>query len=152
MRKTLCVAMTLLAIAVLGGPASAGPQAVLPAPTGFTCSFVTATIVNDTIRCEWVALDTATKYSVDTIANFELGSTLGALGVDFDFGTPINSVDIPLSSLPVDINLDTIDDTLVSLVLRVKGLRPPGKQLYNQNNPFSSPTVTCIVSTATCSQ
>jgi hypothetical protein len=148
MRKILSVAMMLFALAVLVGPASAGPQAALPAPTGFTCSFLTV----DTIRCQWAALDMAMKYSVDTIANFELGGTLDPLSVDFDFGTPGTIVDISLSSFPVDINLDTVDDTLVSLVLRVKGLRPPGKQLYNQHNPFSSPTVTCIVSTATCSQ
>jgi hypothetical protein len=153
MRKILSVAATLFALFVLGGPVSAGPQPALPAPTGFTCSFVTVTTANDTIHCDWEVLDGATtKYSVDTVANFELGNTLGPLGADFDFGTPINSIDIPLSSFPVDINADLVDDTLVSVVLRVKGLNPPGKRLYNQNNPFSTPTVTCVVSTATCSQ
>ena len=152
MRKMLIVAVTLLAVAGLIGPVSAGPQPALSAaPTNFTCAFVTVTTANDTIRCTWDVLDGATKYSVDTVANFELGNTLGPLGVDFDFGTPINSVDIPLSAFPVDINADLVDDTLVSLVLRVKGLNPPGKQLYNQHNPFSSPTVTCVVSTGTCS-
>jgi len=152
MRKIFVIATALLATAVVVGPVSAGPQAALPAPTGFTCSFATVTTANDTIHCEWDVLDGATKYSVDAVANFELGNTLGPLGVDFDFGTPINSVDIAVSSFPTDVNGDTFDDTLLSLVLRVKGLNPPGKRLYNQSNPFSSPTVTCIVSTATCAQ
>ena len=152
MRKISMIATALLATAVLVGPVSAGPEAALPAPTGFTCAFVTVATTNDTIHCEWAVLDGATKYSVDTVANFELGNTLGPLGVDFDFGTPINSVDISLASFPVDVNADTFEDALVSLVLRVKGLNPPGKRLYNQSNPFSSPTVTCVVSTATCSQ
>lgn len=151
MRKMLIAVVTLLAVAVLVGPASAGPQpALAEAPAGFTCSFVTVTTANDTIHCEWLPVVNATKYSVDAVANYELGNTLGPLGVDFDFGTPITSVDIPLSSFPVDINADLVDDALVSVVLRVKGLNPPGKQLYNQNNPFSSPTVTCIVSAGTC--
>ena len=152
MRRMLSVAATVLAVALLVGPVSAGPQPALSsAPTGFTCMFTTVTTVNDTIHCSWDLLDGATKYSVDAVVNYELGNTLGPLGVEFDFGTPTNSVDIPLTSFPTDINADTIDDTLVSLVLRVKGLNPPGKQLYNQHNPFSSPTVTCVVSTGTCS-
>ncbi len=153
MRKASSIAVMLFAVAVLVGPVSAGPQPALSAaPAGFTCFFVTVTTANDTIHCEWLPVENATKYSVDAVANFELGNTLGPLGVDFDFGTPMTSVDIPLSSFPIDINADLVDDTLVSVVLRVKGLNPPGKQLYNQHNPFSSPTVTCVVSTATCSQ
>jgi hypothetical protein len=151
MRKMLFFAVTLLAVAGLVGPASAGPApALTAAPTTFVCAFVTVTAANDTIRCTWDVLVGATKYSVDTIANYELGNTLGPLGVDFDFGTPINTVDIPLSAFPGDVNGDTVTDTLVSLVLRVKGLNPPGKQQFNQHNPFSSPTVTCDVATATC--
>ena len=57
------------------------------------------------------------------------------------------TVTIPLSSFPTDINLDLVDDTLVSVVLRVKGLAPPGKREFNQHNAFSG-TVTCVVSAA----
>lgn len=151
MRKMLIVAVTLLGIAGLVGPASAGPApALIAAPINFVCTFATVSTTNDTIRCTWDVLVGAAKYSVDTVANYELGNTLGPLGVDFDFGTPINTVDIPLSAFPTDVNSDLAADTLVSAVLRVKGLNPPGKRDYNQHNPFSSPTVTCDVATATC--
>ena len=151
MRKMLIVAATLLGIAGLVGPVSAGPEpALTAAPTNFVCVFATVSTTNDTIRCTWDFLAGAAKYSVDTIANYDLGNTLGPLSVDFDFGTSGNTVDIPLSAFPIDANLDTVADTLVSLVLRVKGLNPPGKQQFNQHNPFSSPTVACDVTTATC--
>ena len=151
MRRLLTLAVTVLAVALVVGSVSAGPEPALStAPTGFTCVFTSVTTANDTIHCSWDLLLGASKYSVDGTVNYELGNTLGPLGVEYDFGTPTNGVDIPLTSFPADINADLTDDTLMSLVLKVKGLNPP-KKLYNQNNPFSSPTVTCIVSTATCS-
>jgi len=88
----------------------------------------------------------ASKYSVDVVANYELGAPAsGTMSADFDFGTPLTAIDIPLSSFPTDINGDTVLDTLVSLVLRVKGLAPPGKNPnHSQNNPFTG-TVTCPI-------
>jgi len=146
MRQLAVAVLPLLTAALFAAPAFAGrePRFSEP-PANFTCSFVAP----DTIQCTWDALTGATKYSVDAIANFDLGGG-GAQSADFDFGTPDTTVTIPLSSFPTDINLDLVDDTLVSVVLRVKGLAPPGKRAFNQHNPFSSPTVTCTISTATC--
>ena len=148
--RQLAVAVLPLVTAILFlGPAHAGPTPALPvAPTSFTCSFITVDTV-DTIQCTWDVLTGATKYAVDAIANFDLGDALGAQSADFDFGTPDTTVTIPLSSLATDINLDGVDDTPVSVVLRVKGLAPPGRRQFNQHNAFSG-TVTCVVSTATC--
>jgi hypothetical protein len=95
-------------------------------------------------------LDGATKYSVDVVANFDLGGGV-TMSADFDFGTPLLAIDIPLSSFSGDINGDTVADTLLSLVLRVKGLNPPAKNPHHsQNNQFSS-TFTCTISGVTCS-
>ncbi len=153
MRQLAVAVLSLITAVLFTGPAHAGPTPRFPVlfPSGFNCSFITA----DTIQCTWsvltdpTTLTDATKYSVDAIANFDLGSGLGTQSADFDFGTPDTTVTIPLSSFPTDINLDTVPDTLVSVVLRVKGLAPPGKRDFNQHNAFSG-TLTCVVSTATC--
>ncbi len=145
MRKRITAAVAFVAFALVVGAASAGPlPALTSAPAGFTCSFTTISTPNDAILCSWTALAGATKYSVDTIANYDLGNALGSMSADFDFGTTAIFITIPLSSFPTDINLDTVPDTLASVVLRVKGLAPPGKQVSNQDNPFS-PTVTCTI-------
>jgi len=145
MRKTIAAIIAFVTCALVVGASSAGPlPALTSAPTGFTCSFSTITTTNDAITCTWTALAGANKYSVDVIANYDLGSALGRMSADFDFGTTAVSVTIPLSAFPTDINLDTVPDTLVSVVLRVKGLVPPGKNVNNQNNPFS-PTLTCTI-------
>ena len=145
MRKRIAAAVAFVAFALVVGAASAGPlPALTSAPADFTCSFTTISTPNDAILCSWTTLVDATKYSVDTIANYDLGNALGSLSADFDFGTAAVSITIPLSAFPADINLDTVPDTLVSVVLRVKGLAPPGKQVSNQHNPFS-PTVTCTI-------
>jgi hypothetical protein len=129
----------LLTAAFSIAPASAGPMPSLAsAPTGFTCS-----LVADTVECSWDALDGATKYSVDVVANYVLADATTS-SADFDFGTAMTTISIPLSSFPTDINGDLVADTLSSLVLRVKGLNPPGKKQYNEANPFSS-TITCTV-------
>ena len=150
MRQLAVAVLPFITAALLAGPVFAGPTPRFSEPpANFTCSFVAP----DAIQCTWGALvdelGAATKYSVDTIANFELGNGLGAQSADFDFGTRETTITIPLSEFPADVDGDTLADTLVSVVLRVKGLAPPGKRLFNQNNAFS-PTVTCVVSTATC--
>ncbi len=145
MRKMIAASVALVAFALVVEAASAGPlPALTSAPSDFTCSFTTISTPNDAILCSWTALVDATKYSVDVIANYDLGNALGSVSADFDFGTTATSITIPLSAFPADINLDTVPDTLVSVVLRVKGLAPPGKSVNNQNNPFS-PTVTCTI-------
>src|SRR5207247_118115 len=99
--------------------------------------------------CTWTSLLGANKYAVDVVANFELSGG-GTMSADFDFGTPQTAIDIPLSSFQVDIDGDTLTDTLLSLVLRVKGLNPPAKNPHHsQNNQFSS-TVTCTIIGGTC--
>jgi len=146
MRQLAVAVLSLVTALLFARPVFAGPTPRFSEPpANFTCSFVAP----DTIQCSWDALTGATKYSVDAIANFDLGNALGAQSADFDFGTPDTTVTIPLSSFPTDINLDLVDDTLVSVVLRVKGLAPPGKREFNQHNAFSG-TVTCVVSTAIC--
>jgi len=145
MRKMIAATVAFVAFALVVGVASAGPlPALTSAPAGFVCSFTTISTHNDAILCSWTALVDATKYSADVIANYDLGNALGSMSADFDFGTTAISITIPLSAFPIDINLDTVPDTLVSVVLRVKGLAPPGKNVNNQNNPFS-PTVTCTI-------
>ncbi len=144
MRQFAVAALSLVTAALFAGPAHAGrtPRFSDP-PPNFSCSFLTA----DTIECHWdVLVDAngqATKYSVDAVANFDLAGG-GTQSADFDFGTPDTTVTIPLSSFPADINGDGTDDTLVSVVLRVKGLAPPGKREFNQHNAFSG-TVTCVI-------
>jgi hypothetical protein len=134
----------VLAVCFVAAPALAGPTpALTSAPSDFTCSFTI-----DAIQCSWTWTDTTatpSKYSVDVLANYVL--TFPATGTqsgEFDFGTQLLMIDIPLSSFPSDLNIDGANDTLSSLVLRVKGLLPPGKSLNNQNNPFSA-TVTCTI-------
>lgn len=151
MRKPFMVAGVLSALTLWVGAAAAGPVPTFTsAPTGFTCAFTTVSTTNDAIECSWDVLTGATKYSVDVVANYDLGMVGGSLSADFDFGTSLTTIIILLSSFPADINTDGEADTLTSLVLRVKGLAPPGKKDSNQNNPFSSPTITCTIG-ATCS-
>jgi hypothetical protein len=139
MRWFSILAVTLLTMALSMAPASAGPTPSLAsAPTGFTCS-----LVADTVECSWDALAGATKYSVDVVANYVLADA-STSSADFDFGTALTTLSIPLSSFPTDVNGDLAADTLSSLVLRVKGLNPPGKSQYNQHTPFSS-TILCTV-------
>jgi hypothetical protein len=138
MRKLFLCAAALAAIALSIGGAAAGPlPALTTAPTNFTCS-----IVETNVQCSWDAVTDATKYSVDVVANYTLaGATTTASG-DFDFGTTLTTITIPLDGFPGDINQDTLPDTLTSLVLRVKAMNPPGKKDYNQATPFSS-TIVC---------
>jgi hypothetical protein len=152
MRRLLTTVVLLTALAVSAEPALAGPTpALTSAPSNFTCGFVSLASTNDAVECSWDPLTGATKYSVDVVANYALGTVGGTMSADFDFGTTLTVIDIPLSSFPTDINGDGVMDTLLSLVLRVKGLAPPGKTVSNQHNPFSA-TFTCIISTAVCSQ
>jgi hypothetical protein len=138
MRKLFVCAATVVAIGLAIGGASAGPvPALTAAPTNFNCSFV-----DTSVQCSWDALTGATKYSVDIVANYTLADGTTTASADFDFGTPLTSITIPLDTFPTDVNQDTLADTLTSLVLRVKGLNPPGKKDYNQAAPLSS-TVIC---------
>jgi hypothetical protein len=144
MRKLRRTVLMLLAICLVAAPAVAGPTpALTSAPSDFTCS-----VTSDAIQCSWTWTDTAatpSKYSVDVLANYVLNApATGTQSGEFDFGTNLLMIDIPLSSFPSDVNVDGSYDTLSSLVLRVKGLLPPGKSLNNQNNPFSA-TVTCTI-------
>jgi hypothetical protein len=145
MRKMIAATIAFVACALVVGASSAGSLPALTSPpTDFTCSFAMISIPNDAITCTWTASAGANKYSVDVIANYDLGNALGSMSADFDFGTTAITITIPLSAFPTDINLDTVPDTLVSVVLRVKGLVPPGKNVNNQNNTFS-PTLTCTI-------
>ncbi len=145
MRKPLIIVVALFAVAVFAGPVFAGSNPALTAPPAdFQCTFTTVSTTNDTVHCTWTSLDGATKYSVDVVANYDLGGG-GTMSADFDFGTPLTAIDIPLSSFPIDINGDMVADTLLSLVLRVKGLNPPAKDPHHsQNNQFSG-IVTCTI-------
>ena len=138
MQKLFACAAALVAIALATGGAAAGPlPALTTAPTNFTCS-----VVDTSVDCSWDALAGASKYSVDVVANYTLADGITTTSADFDFGTTLTSITIPLDAFPSDINQDTSDDTLTSLVLRVKALNPPGKKDYNQATPFSS-TIIC---------
>lgn len=138
MQKLFVCAAALVAIALATGGAAAGPlPALTTAPTNFTCSFV-----DGSVECEWEAVADAAKYSVDVVANYSLADGITTTSADFDFGTTLTSITIPLDAFPTDINQDTFTDALTSLVLRVKALNPPGKKDYNQATPFSS-TIIC---------
>lgn len=138
MQKLFVCAAALVAIALATGGAAAGPlPALTTAPTNFTCS-----VVDTSVDCSWEALAGASKYSVDVVANYTLADGITTTSADFDFGTTLTSITIPLDAFPSDINQDTSDDALTSLVLRVKALNPPGKKDYNQATPFSS-TIIC---------
>jgi hypothetical protein len=138
MRKLFVCAAALVALGLTFEVAAAGPlPALTAAPTNFTCSFV-----DTSVQCSWDALTDATKYSVDVVANYTLADGTTTASADFDFGTPLASATIPLEAFPSDVNQDGFADTLTSLVLRVKGLNPPGKKDYNQATPFSS-TIIC---------
>jgi hypothetical protein len=145
MRKLFTCALAFVAIALAFGGAAAGPlPALTMAPTTFTCS-----VVDNSVQCSWDALTGAAKYSVDVVANYTLFDGITTASADFDFGTELTTIIIPLSAFPSDVNQDTFADTMTSLVLRVKGLNPPGKTDYNQKTPFSS---TIICSEGTCGQ
>jgi hypothetical protein len=138
MRKFFARAAVLVALGLTFEVAAAGSlPALTAAPTTFTCS-----LVDTSVQCSWDALADATKYSVDVVANYTLADGTTTASADFDFGTPLTSVTIPLEAFPSDVNQDGSPDSLTSLVLRVKGLNPPGKKDYNQATPFSS-TIIC---------
>jgi hypothetical protein len=138
MRKLLVCAVALVASAVAIGGATAGPlPALTTAPTNFTC-----VVVDTSVVCSWDALTGATKYSVDVVANYTLTDGITTTSADFDFGTTLTTVTIPLDAFPSDVNQDGSPDSLTSLVLRVKGFNPPGKKDYNQATPFSA-TIIC---------
>jgi hypothetical protein len=138
MRKLFVSAAALVTLGLTFGVAAAGPlPALTAAPTNFTCSFV-----DTSVQCSWDTLTDATKYSVAVVANYTLADGTTTASADFDFGTTLTNVTIPLDTFPGDINQDSFPDTLTSLVLRVKGLNPPGKKDYNQATPFSS-TIIC---------
>lgn len=148
MKRSAALVVALVSLALWTGQALAGPApALTSAPDNFSCSFVTVVDPNDAVQCSWDALTGATKYSVEAVASFDIGG--GVWSADFDFGTALTTVTIPLSSFPADINGDLVDDTLLSLVLSVKGLAPPGRKDYNQHNPFS-PAWTCTLDDTTC--
>jgi hypothetical protein len=138
MQKLFVCAAALVGIVLASGGATAGPlPALTTAPTSFTCS-----VVDTSVDCSWDPLAGASKYSVDVVANYTLADGITTTSADFDFGTTLTTISIPLDTFPSDIDQDTVDDTLMSLVLRVKGLNPPGKKDYNQATPFSS-TIIC---------
>ena len=138
MQKLFVCAAALVGIVLASGGAAAGPlPALTTTPTNFTCS-----VVDTSVDCSWDALAGASKYSVDVVANYTLADGITTTSADFDFGTTLTTISIPLDTFPSDIDQDTVDDTLMSLVLRVKGLNPPGKKDYNQATPFSS-TIIC---------
>ena len=138
MQKLFVCAAALVGIVLASGGATAGPlPALTTAPTSFTCA-----VVDTRVDGSWDPLAGASKYSVDVVANYTLADGITTTSADFDFGTTLTSISIPLDTFPSDIDQDTVDDTLMSLVLRVKGLNPPGKKDYNQATPFSS-TIIC---------
>jgi hypothetical protein len=138
MQKLFVCAVALVAIAIATGGAAAGPlPALTTAPANFNCS-----VVDTSVECSWDAVAEASKYSVDVVANYTLADGITTTSADFDFGTALTSIIIPLDAFPTDIDQNSSDDTLTSLVLRVKGLNPPGKKDYNQATPFSS-TIIC---------
>jgi len=148
MRKIAAGMIALLAVVFGAHFALAASTPVYPTPpTTFVCVFATVAVQDDTIRCTWDSNLGAPKYSVDTVANYDLFAG-GTQSVDLDFGTTTTTVDIALSSFPTDPDGDLADDTLLSVVLRVKGLNPPLKG-RSQNNAFSG-TVTCTILTAIC--
>lgn len=136
-RKLFFCGVTLVVFIFSIAGATAGPvPSLTTAPTGFTCSVGT-----DSVVCSWDQLEGANKYSVDVVANYTLNDGVTTASADFDFGTEMLEITIPLDAFPPDINGDTLPDNLTGLVLRVKGLNPPGKKDYNQNTPFSSSIV-----------
>ena len=84
---------------------AASNQVYTTAPTTFVCAFVQVTDPNDTIRCTWDNNLGAPKYSVDTLANYELFAG-GTQSVDLDFGAATTTIDIALSSFPTDPDLE----------------------------------------------
>lgn len=129
----LAFALPLLAIGVLAPPLN-----------------FTAVVNGDVIETDWDDVLNAAKYSVDVIAIYDFDTDadgVADLSMDFDFGTsdrtdglPIStsSLDIPIEDLMADVNGDTVLDSPISAVLRVKALNP-GKGKGRQDNPFSAP-------------
>ena len=113
----------------------------LPAPAAVLCP-----IVEDVIQASWLAVEEATKYSVNIVATYDTGvagDPTDDTSIDWDFGTgdridgmPINQPDlmIPLSEL--DYDFGTGPQAAIGAELRVKGLHP-GKNQQRQNNMFS---------------
>jgi hypothetical protein len=129
------LALALLATAFSAEPAAAVKPSgcsLLAGPSPFACS-----LNGDAIDCTWTSVPGAAKYSVDTIASYVEGNGADpseSLSVELGFDASTNSISIPLSSFPSDPDGDSDTDTLVSVVLRVKGLNPPN---CPQNNTFS---------------
>ena len=105
----------------------------LTAPTTVTCG-------NDgtTVSADWDDLTGAVKYSAEFLVSYDTDgdtSTVEAT-LTFEQSTFTSDVNVLLSNLAADTNLDTVPDTIVKVEVRVKGLHP-GKDQGRQNNPFS---------------
>lgn len=139
------IALVVLLFGAQFALAASDPVYLTP-PTNFSCAFTQTVDPDDTITCTWDNNLGAPKYSVSTVANYDLNPT-GTLSVDLSFGTtaevgPTTSIDIPLSAFPTDPDVDTDTDTLTSVILRVKGLAP--QRHKSSNNQFTG-TWTCTV-------
>jgi hypothetical protein len=99
-RKLLLAGVTLVVVTFSIVGAMAGPMPSLTtAPTNFACSVGT-----ESVECSWDALPGAAKYSVEAVANYLLNDAITTASKDFDFGTELLTVTIPLSAFPTDVN------------------------------------------------
>ena len=144
MRKIVAGSIALFALAFGAQSTIAGSDPYYSSPPpDFACASTMVTTPNDNIHRTSTSIG-APKYSVDTIDNYNLNGG-GTLSIDLDFTSKTTSIDIPLSAFPSDANGDLLADTLVSVVLRAKGLNPGRNN--SQNNAFSG-TWTCTIGAA----
>lgn len=119
----------------------------LDAPTSFTANLDMAAGV---LYTDWEDVAGAVKYSVDVVVEYDTdGDGEADMSVDFSFGTSDrddggemgdSDLEIPFdvtALIGVDVNGDTVSDTLIDALARVKALNP-GKGNGSQNNPFSA--------------
>jgi len=119
-----------LVFAVL--PAAAASHSNLPAPAD-----VTACVdANGNLNVAWCPVPGATKYSVEIVASYNLGTACGDATLEFDLGTNGTSLEVAISSFDNDFGSGPV--SACSLSAAVKGLNPPQKHGGRENNPFTS--------------
>ena len=92
----------------------------------------------------WEPVGDAQKYSVDVIVTY-VGSTSGEeASQEFSFSALSSPLTIEEygDAFTADVDLDLINDQVIRIDVKVKGLHP-GNSQGRQNNPFSSPLVEC---------
>ena len=124
-----------LAVKAAGAPQNP-PPSYSTAPTGVTCS-------NDTtnVTVSWDNNLGAPKYAVQFNVGYDTDGVLATAEVEIlwtGYATTGTSITLPISTFNADVNGDLVNDPIVDVEARVKGLTPDAGFNQPQKNKFSA--------------